>query len=62
MQESSGVLDRHCFFSTRALSTITPRHQKLKLSFPLDVETVTQECDGVRKQFDIHLSVRYGIL
>ncbi|NWT73795.1 A2ML1 protein, partial [Prunella himalayana] len=27
--------------------------------FLLDVETVPRECDGVRKEFDIHVSVRY---
>ncbi|NXP58503.1 A2ML1 protein, partial [Chloropsis cyanopogon] len=27
--------------------------------FLLDVETVPRECDGVRKEFDIHMSVRY---
>ncbi|XP_038009294.1 alpha-2-macroglobulin-like protein 1 [Motacilla alba alba] len=27
--------------------------------FLLDVETVPKECDGVRKEFDIHVSVRY---
>ncbi|NXB72750.1 A2ML1 protein, partial [Donacobius atricapilla] len=27
--------------------------------FFLDVETVPRECDGVRKEFDIHVSVRY---
>ncbi|XP_014115222.1 PREDICTED: alpha-2-macroglobulin-like protein 1 isoform X1 [Pseudopodoces humilis] len=27
--------------------------------FVLDVETVPRECDGVRKEFDIHMSVRY---
>ncbi|XP_030124147.4 alpha-2-macroglobulin-like protein 1 [Taeniopygia guttata] len=32
---------------------------KTKEVFLLDVETVPRECDGVRKQFDIHVSVRY---
>ncbi|NXX65292.1 A2ML1 protein, partial [Spizella passerina] len=27
--------------------------------FLLDVETVPRQCDGVRKEFDIHVSVRY---
>ncbi|NXN90062.1 A2ML1 protein, partial [Bombycilla garrulus] len=27
--------------------------------FVLDMETVPRECDGVRKEFDIHVSVRY---
>ncbi|NXU62219.1 A2MG protein, partial [Horornis vulcanius] len=27
--------------------------------FVLDVETVPRKCDGVRKEFDIHVSVRY---
>lgn len=29
--------------------------------FVLDVEAVARECDGVRKEFDIHVSVRYEI-
>ncbi|XP_019467130.1 alpha-2-macroglobulin-like protein 1 isoform X2 [Meleagris gallopavo] len=32
---------------------------KTEVVFLLDVGTVTRECDGVRKQFDIHLSVSY---
>ncbi|NXV68720.1 A2ML1 protein, partial [Molothrus ater] len=28
--------------------------------FLLDVETVPRQCDGVRKEFDIHVSVRYA--
>ncbi|XP_004938162.3 alpha-2-macroglobulin-like protein 1 isoform X2 [Gallus gallus] len=32
---------------------------KTQVVFLLDVETVTRECDGVRKQFDIHISVSY---
>ncbi|POI32181.1 hypothetical protein CIB84_004068, partial [Bambusicola thoracicus] len=32
---------------------------KTQVVFLLDVETVAQECDGVRKQFDIHVSVSY---
>uniref|UniRef100_A0A8D2P0W7 Alpha-macroglobulin receptor-binding domain-containing protein n=1 Tax=Zosterops lateralis melanops TaxID=1220523 RepID=A0A8D2P0W7_ZOSLA len=32
---------------------------KTEVVFVLDVETVPKECDGVRKEFDIHVSVRY---
>ncbi|NWZ66586.1 A2ML1 protein, partial [Acrocephalus arundinaceus] len=33
-----------------------PKTEKV---FILDVEAVPRECDGVRKEFDIHMSVRY---
>ncbi|XP_031467380.1 alpha-2-macroglobulin-like protein 1 [Phasianus colchicus] len=47
-----------CVYIQSTLYYNTPP-PKAEVVFLLDVETVTRECDGVRKQFDIHLSVSY---
>ncbi|OXB56298.1 hypothetical protein ASZ78_002123, partial [Callipepla squamata] len=49
---------RGCVYvqSTLYYNTLPP---KTEVVFLLDVETVTRECDGIRKQFDIHVSVSY---
>ncbi|XP_021250335.1 alpha-2-macroglobulin-like protein 1 isoform X2 [Numida meleagris] len=46
-----------CVYIQSTLYYNTPP-PKTEVVFLLDVETVTRECDGVRKQFDIHISVR----
>ncbi|NWZ91880.1 A2ML1 protein, partial [Nesospiza acunhae] len=40
-------------------SQALPLTMKGEEVFLLDVETVPRQCDGVRKEFDIHVSVRY---
>ncbi|OXB72226.1 UNVERIFIED_CONTAM: hypothetical protein H355_013405, partial [Colinus virginianus] len=49
---------RGCVYvqSTLYYNTLPP---KTEVVFLLDVETVTRECDGIRKQFDIYVSVSY---
>lgn len=50
-----------CFLlhqSTLYYNTPPPKTEE---AFVLDVQTTPRECDGVRKQLDIHISVRYVI-
>ncbi|NXV04643.1 A2ML1 protein, partial [Cettia cetti] len=45
-----------CVCTTLYYNIPPPKTEEI---FVLDVETVPRECDGVRKEFDIHVSVRY---
>ncbi|NXC33379.1 A2ML1 protein, partial [Campylorhamphus procurvoides] len=47
-----------CVYVQNTLYYNTPP-PKTEEVFVLDVETVARECDGVRKEFDIHVSVSY---
>ncbi|NXO80720.1 A2ML1 protein, partial [Sitta europaea] len=45
--------------SSQVFPLTTEVRFKAEEAFVLDVETVPRECDGVRKEFDIHVSVSY---
>ncbi|NWW35322.1 A2MG protein, partial [Panurus biarmicus] len=56
---SGCVYVQRCFLPHQTTLYYNIPPPKTEEVFVLDVETVPRECDGVRKEFDIHVSVRY---
>ncbi|NXG01470.1 A2ML1 protein, partial [Sakesphorus luctuosus] len=57
---SGCVYVQRCFLPHQTtLYYNTPPSPKTEEVFVLDVETIPRECDGVRKELDIHVSVSY---
>ncbi|NWS06084.1 A2ML1 protein, partial [Motacilla alba] len=56
---SGCVYVQRCFLPHQTTLYYNIPPPKKEEVFLLDVETVPKECDGVRKEFDIHVSVRY---
>ncbi|NWT96531.1 A2MG protein, partial [Urocynchramus pylzowi] len=56
---SGCVYVQRCFLPHQTTLYYNIPPPKTEEVFLLDVETVPRECDGVRKEFDIHVSVRY---
>ncbi|NWY28877.1 A2ML1 protein, partial [Pheucticus melanocephalus] len=56
---SGCVYVQRCFLPHQTTWYYNIPPPKTEEVFLLDVETVPRQCDGVRKEFDIHVSVRY---
>ncbi|NWH35493.1 A2ML1 protein, partial [Chloropsis hardwickii] len=56
---SGCVYVQRCFLPHQTTLYYNIPPPKTEEVFLLDVETVPRECDGVRKEFDIHMSVSY---
>ncbi|NXQ30447.1 A2ML1 protein, partial [Alaudala cheleensis] len=56
---SGCVYVQRCFLPHQTTLYYNIPPPKTEEVFVLDVETVPRDCDGVRKEFDIHVSVRY---